>query len=85
VPRVLGQLKQVQAGGRLRFAVPRAFGADLDEAVLREPGAPVPVPEEMTDAAPVIRVGEAGDWVIVIEEDELPWRLSRPTSRAGTG
>jgi hypothetical protein len=41
-------------------------------AVLREPGEPVPTPEGMTDAAPVIRVGQAGDWVIAIEEDEPP-------------
>lgn len=47
----------------------RAFGADPDEAVLRESGEPVPAPEGMTDAAPVIRVG---DWGIVIEEDEPP-------------
>ena len=50
----------------------RAFGADPDEAVLREPGEPMPAPEGMTEAAPVIRVGQAGDWVIVIEEDEPP-------------
>jgi Family of unknown function (DUF6461) len=50
----------------------RAFGADPDEAVLREPGEPVPAPEGMTDAAPVIRVGQVGDWVIVIEEDDPP-------------
>lgn len=50
----------------------RAFGADPDEAVVREPGEPVPVPEGMTDAAPVIRVGQVGDWVIVIEEDQPP-------------
>jgi hypothetical protein len=50
----------------------RAFGADPDEAVLREPGEPVPALEGMTDAAPVIRVGRAGDWVIVIEEGEPP-------------
>lgn len=50
----------------------RAFGADPDEAVLRESGEPVPAPEGMTDAAPVIRVGRVGDWGIVIEEDEPP-------------
>jgi len=50
----------------------RAFGADPDEAVLREPGEPVPVPEGMTEAAPVIRLGQVGDWVIVIEEDDPP-------------
>jgi hypothetical protein len=50
----------------------RAFGADPDEAVAREPGEPVPVPDGMTEAAPVIRVGRAGDWVIVIEEDDPP-------------
>src|ERR1700733_3936407 len=47
----------------------RAFGADPDEAVL---GEPVPALEGMTEAAPVIRVGRVGDWVIVIEEDEPP-------------
>jgi hypothetical protein len=26
----------------------------------------------MTETAPVIRVGQVGDWVIVIEEDEPP-------------
>jgi hypothetical protein len=78
----LGWLADRRWPGCLVFArgvpvdqVLRAFGADLDEAVLREPGERVPVPEGMTDAAPVIRVGEAGDWVIVIEEDELPQRI----------
>ena len=47
----------------------RAFGADPDEAVSCEP---VSAAEGMTEAAPVIRVGQAGDWVIVIEEDEPP-------------
>lgn len=50
----------------------RAFGADPDEAVLREAGEPVPAPEGMTEAAPVMRVGQAGDWGIVIEESEPP-------------
>ena len=50
----------------------RAFGADPDAVVLRGPGEAVPAPEGMTEGAPVIRVGQAGDWVIVIEEDEPP-------------
>ena len=62
----------VFARGVSEDQVLRAFGADPDEAVLREPGEPVPAPEGMTDAAPVIRVGQVGDRVIVIEEDEPP-------------
>jgi hypothetical protein len=62
----------VFARGVSEDQVLRAFGADPDEAGLREPGEPVPVPEGMTEAAPVIRVGQAGDWVIVIEEDDPP-------------
>jgi len=62
----------VFARGVSEDQVLRAFGADPDEAVLREPGEPVPAPEGMTDAAPVIRVGRVGDWVIVIEEGEPP-------------
>jgi hypothetical protein len=55
----------------------RAFGADPDEAVLREAREPVPAPGGMTEDAPVIRVGQAGDWVIVIDED-LPPQGVRP-------
>lgn len=80
----LGWLAGSEWPGCLMFArgvpedhVLRAFGAEPDEAVLREPGAPVPVPEGMTEAAPVIRVGQAGDWVIVIDED-LPPQGVRP-------
>jgi Family of unknown function (DUF6461) len=62
----------VFARGVSEDQVLRAFGADPDEAVLREPGEPVPAPEGVTDDAPVIRVGQVGDWVIVIEEDEPP-------------
>jgi Family of unknown function (DUF6461) len=75
----LGWLADSEWPGCLMFArgvpedqVLRAFGADPDEAVLRELADPVPAPEGMTDAAPVIRVGQVGDWVIVIEEDEPP-------------
>lgn len=50
----------------------RAFGADPEEAVLRAAGEPVPAPEGMTEAAPVIRVGQAGDWVVVIDGDVPP-------------
>jgi hypothetical protein len=62
----------VFARGVSEDQVLRAFGADPDETVLREPGEPVPPQEGMTDAAPVIRVGQTGDWVLVIEEDEPP-------------
>lgn len=62
----------VFARGVSEDQVLRAFGADPDEAVLREPGEPTPTLEGMTDAAPVIRVGQVGDWVIVIEEGEPP-------------
>jgi hypothetical protein len=75
----LGWLADSERPGCLVFArgvsedqVLRAFGADPDEAVLREPGEPVPTLEGMTEAAPVIRVGQVGEWVIVIEEDEPP-------------
>lgn len=75
----LGWLADIEWPGCLVFVrgvsedqMLRAFGADPDEAVLREPGEPVPAPEGMTNAAPVIRVGQVGDWVIVIEEGELP-------------
>lgn len=71
----------VFARGVSEDQVLRAFGADPDEAVLREPGEPVPAPEGVTEAAPVIRVGQVGDWVIVIEEDEPPQGIRREVLR----
>ena len=50
----------------------RAFGADPDAVVLGGPGEAAPAPEGMTEGAPVIRVGQAGDWIIVIEEEDPP-------------
>jgi hypothetical protein len=62
----------VFARGVSQDHVLRAFGADPEEAVLREPGEPVPALEGMTGAAPVIRVGQVGAWVMVIEDGEPP-------------
>jgi hypothetical protein len=56
----------------------RAFGADPETAVpgglgeRGELGERVPVPEGMTEDAPVIRVGRAGDWAMVLEDDIPP-------------
>jgi hypothetical protein len=78
----LGWLADTGWPGCLLFArgvsedrVLESFGADPGEAVLRAPGEPVPVPSGMTEDAPVIRVGQAGGWVLVLENDYPPQGL----------
>src|SRR5260370_26089158 len=89
--RGLGWLADSGWPGRLVFArgvsedqILRAFGADPDEAVLCEPGEPVPAPEGVTAHAPVIRLRQARDWGIVIQEGEPPQGIPPEVLRRGS-